>query len=164
MKSIRTLFFGVFALLTLHANAAQADFSIKIYYHENPRIGNSPDTDAWIKGKLIFSQRILAEIGKPLKAEYASTGPSVVKLTIDCEVMPNGKASADATGYALNGKVSYTGTYLSLPFGASPALLMADGRHRFESIASNSIVTKRWWIFQEGHAFVCVAEINPMKP
>jgi len=52
MKSIRTLFFSVFALLTLHANAAQADFFIKIYYHENPRIGKSPDTDAWIKGRI----------------------------------------------------------------------------------------------------------------
>ncbi|HSH93636.1 MAG TPA: hypothetical protein VK968_05790 [Roseimicrobium sp.] len=144
--------------------AAEADFTIHIYHGDNPRLANTPKAKEWIQHTPVFSQRVSLEIGKKISTEFKTTSPAAVTLKLDCEALPNGAITASRTGYALMGTISYQGSYQGQKFGAGPVSLMADGGSRYEALAATAITTGGWWIFETGHAFLCVVEVNRSKP
>ena len=162
MKPITTL---IFALLSLSSTlrAVEADFTIRIYHSDNPRLANTPNVEKWTLATPIFSQQILAPIGTGLTKEYESKGPAQVKLCIDCEVKKNGQPSSGHVGYAVLGTVAYTGLFQGVPFSSAPAPILAAGNEKHDSISSVSVVTGGFWIFQKGHAFLCLIELNPIR-
>jgi len=162
MKPILTLILALLALSSAFG-ADRADFTIRIYHADNPRLANKPNTKKWILETPIFSQEILTPIGTKLTKEYESKGPVQIKLRIDCEVIKNGQPSSVHVGYAVQGTVAYTGSFQGVPFASGPAPILAAGGQKYDSISSVSVVTGGFWIFQEGHAFLCVIELNTIK-
>jgi len=159
-----TLLTLVALLTSLFAHASpEADFTIHIYHADNPRLVNVPDVSAWIRETPIVSTQVSVPLGSKLKREFEVKSPAEIKIKLDCEVAKNGDASASHTGYSVSGTIAYSGSFDGVRFASNPAPILADGGHRYESVSAVSVVLGGFWLFQKGHAFLCIVELNPIK-